>query len=300
MTDIEQRPTMRRPNTKAGDALLEKMESVDAKHTEKKIRSCPVIYHSTSALELARVVRGAFESTTTQPNFRVISYKNPTHWVVDSFPESGFDRMSVREFAPCIRHPNRLRRMYHQATYAGLRIVVNAMLAGILHEMIVLRRKDVNQTEISHFEDSETSYACKLHVFLAPCSEPTRWSNSPTLIMDEQGSKLDPADSVHLTVWCYLNGGGWIEVDATTLMHPTVTHHREAPPADQRISPEQGLQQARFAMTQRKEIDLYESALDALSKGVETMRDEKKRKAKAARRKRKRQAKKKRIQEPVA
>jgi len=100
----------------------------------------------------------------------------------------------------------------------------------------------------------------------------------------------------HLTTWCYLNGGGWIEVDATTLMHPTVTQHREAPPADQRITPEQGLQQARFAMAQRKETEVYDNALDALSKAVETLRDEKKQRAKAARRKRKRQAKKKRIQ----
>ena len=114
--------------------------------------------------------------------------------------------------------------------------------------------------------------------------------------MDEQGRKLDPAEGVHLTTWCYLNGGGWIEVDATTLMHPTVTQHREAPPADQRITPEQGLQQARFAMAQRKETEVYENALDALSKAVETLRDEKKQRAKAARRKRKRQAKKKRIQ----
>ena len=156
MTDIEQRPAMCRPDKKAGDALLEKMESVEATHTEKRSDPAP----SSTTLPWrwrSRAVREAFESTTDQPNFRVISYKNPTHWIVDSFPEPGFDRMSVREFAPCVRHPNRLRRMYHQATYAGLRIVVNAMLAGILHEMIVLRRKDTNQTEISHFEDEINS-----------------------------------------------------------------------------------------------------------------------------------------------
>ena len=39
MTDVEKRPTMRRPDTKAGDDLLEKMENVDSKHVEKKIRS---------------------------------------------------------------------------------------------------------------------------------------------------------------------------------------------------------------------------------------------------------------------
>ena len=60
MANMEKRPTMRRPNTKAGDNLLEKMENVDSRHVEKKIRSCPVIYHSTSALEIARVVREAF------------------------------------------------------------------------------------------------------------------------------------------------------------------------------------------------------------------------------------------------
>ena len=186
--------------------------------------------------------------------------------MVDSFPETGFDRMTVREFAPGVRHPNRLRRMYHQATYAGLRIVVNAMLAGILHEMIVLRRKDTNQTEISHFEDENNSESCKLHVFLAPCSDRVRWSNTPMLVLDDQGRKLDPAEGVHLTVWCYLNGGGWIEVDATTLMHPTVTRRLEAPPAEQRITAEQGLQQARFAMAQRKETEIYENTLDAMSR----------------------------------
>ena len=87
--------------------------------------------------------------------------------------------------------------------------------------------------------------------------------------------------------------GGWIEVDATTLMHPTITIHKEAPPAEQRITAEQGLQQARFAMAQRKETEIYENTLDAFCKGVETLRDEKKRRAKAARRKRKRKAKKK-------
>lgn len=291
MTDVVKRPTMRRPDTKAGDDLLEKMENVDSKHTEEKIRSCPVIYHSTSALEIARVVREAFESTTDQPNFRVLSYK-ANQWMVDSFPETGFDRVTVREFAPGVRHPNRLRRMYHQATYAGLRIVVNAMLCGILYEMIVLRRKDTNQTEITHFEDENNSQSCKLHVFLAPCSDRWRWGNTPLLVLDDQGRKLDPAEGVHLTVWCYLNGGGWIEIDATTLMHPTVTLHKEAPPAEQRITAEQGLQQARFAMAQRKETEIYEKALDALCKGVETLRDEKKRRAKAARRKRKRKVKK--------
>ena len=112
--------------------------------------------------------------------------------MVDSFPETGFDRMTVREFAPGVRHPNRLRRMYHQATYAGLRIVVNAMLAGILHEMIVLCRKDTNQTEISHLRTRTTLSRASSTCFLLP---------APTA----------GAGPTHLCSYWTIRAGSWIQ-----------------------------------------------------------------------------------------
>ena len=96
-------------------------------------------------------------------------------------------------------------------------------------------------------------------------------------VLDDQGRKLDPAEGVHLTTWCYLNGVGGLRLTRQrSCIQPSHNIGRLLPQTSV-LLPSRACRQARFAMTQRKETEVYENALDALSKGVETLRDEKNR-----------------------
>ena len=291
-TAVVKRPTMKGPKVPAvvkPDALTEKLKNTSVRRVDPKIAKLPRVRYPTTIHTVAEAVRKAFLKHATQPTFRVISTK-PNVWHVDGFHYPEEDRLSFREFTPSVRSMKLKNRMYWDATFANVRLVCNAMLAAVLEELIVQRRGNPDHAEIMY--DDNTS--CKTQVFLAPCSDPSRWDRRVQLVWDDQTQPLDNGKGVHLTVWIYLNGGGWIEVDATVMHGIMIERHTEAPNSSSRMMAETGLAQSRLAMEKRNEAGSIEAALGDIAVLLESVQEEmKKERARARRRKRDKKRKEK-------
>lgn len=286
------RPTMQRPQkeTNGADKLMEKINAVSSKQADRKITGLPRVRYPTKLGDLATCVLAAFMTHATQPTFKVLSVR-PNEWRVDAFHLPGEERFQFREFAPCVRSMKMKQRMYHQATFANVRLVANSIMAAVLEELVVHRRSKSDHEEI--VVDGTT---CKLKVFLAPCSDTERWNTQVRLICGDDETRevqaLDNGKGVHLTTWCYLNGGGYAEVDLTARGGITVERHAEAPPAAKRLLPETALSQARVAMSKREEGASVDETLDEIAKHIEDQQVEMKKERQRERRRRREKRKK--------
>lgn len=260
---------------------MEKINTAQARKADPKIAALPRVRYPTSLGVVAEAVRKAFLKHATQPTFRVLSTK-PNVWHVDGFHFPEEERMTFREFTPSVRSMKLKNRMYWDATFANVRLVCNAMLAAVLDEFIVRRRSNPDHEEIVY--DATTS--CKTHVFLAPCSDPTRWDRSVKLVCEDEAQPLDNGKGVHLTVWVYLNGGGWAEVDATVMHGVMIEKHTEAPNSATRMLAETGLAQSRLAMGKRNEAGSLEAALSDTAVYLEERQEEMKKERQRERRRR--------------
>ena len=277
-----QRPTMKGPtSTSSSDALMQKINTAQARKADPKITALPRVRYPTNISVVAEAVRKAFLKHATQPTFRVLSTK-PNVWHVDGFHFPEEERMTFREFTPSVRSMKLKNRMYWDATFANVRLVCNAMLAAVLDEFIVRRRSNPDHEEIVY--DATTS--CKTHVFLAPCSDPTRWNREVKLVCEDETQPLDNGKGVHLTVWLYLNGGGWVEVDATVMHGVMIEKHTEAPNSAVRMLAETGLAQSRLAMEKRNEAGSLEAALSDAAVYLEEEQEKMKKERQRERRRR--------------
>ena len=293
------RPTMKRPQkNKEVDTLMEKINTVSSKKLDPKIEALPRVRYPTNIERVSACVLKAFEAHATQPTFKVLSVR-PNRWHVDSFHIPGEERLSFREFAPCVRSVNLKQRMYHEATFANVRLVANTLLASVLEELVVKRRSLADHEEIV-VTGGATATSCKMNVFLAPCSDPTRWEKQVSLLWgNDEAQEVQPLDSgngIHLTTWVFLNGGGYVEIDLATQGGPTFDRHGEAPPSAQRLLVETALSQGRVAMSKREEEASLDKTLDEIGKNLETeqeaMKRERARESRRRRDKRRRERKK--------
>ena len=260
------RPTMKRPEKKTDD-LMDKINAVSSKKADPKITELPRVRYPTKLEDIATCVLHAFVLHATQPTFKVLSMR-PNQWHVNCFHEPGEERLQFREFALCVRSVKMKQRMYHRATFANVRLVVNSLMAAVLEELAVRRR-----TMSDHEEIVVDDTTCKMNVFLAPCSDETRWDTQVKLVRGndefQQVQPLDSGKGIHLTTWCFLNGGGYVEIDLTTEGGPTVQRHIEAPPSAKRLLPETALSQSRVAMHKREEGKSFDNTLDQITKHLE-------------------------------
>ena len=287
---MDTRPTMKRPEKKTDD-LMDKINAVSSKKADPKITELPRVRYPTKLEDIGTCVLRAFMLHATQPTFKVLSMR-PNQWYVDRFHEPGEERLQFREFALCVRSVKMKQRMYHQATFANVRLVVNSLMAAVLGELAVDRR-----TLADHEEIVVGDTTCKMNVFLAPCSDETRWNTQVKLVWgsDEsrQAQPLDSGNGIHLTTWCFLNGGGYVELDLTTEGGPTMQRHAEAPPSAKRLLPETALSQSRVAMNKREEVESLDNTLDEIAKHIENQQLEMKKDRERERRRRRAKRKKK-------
>lgn len=276
---------MQRPKKQQqGDDLMDKINAVSSKQADPKITGLPRVRYPTKLEDIAECALRAFVLHATQPTFKVISMR-PNEWHVDTFHAPGEDRLQFREFAPCVRSLKMKQRMYHQATFANVRLVANSIMASVLEQLVVHRRSKSDHEEVVVGDTT-----CKMKVFLAPCSDAERWNTRVKLIWgDDETREAQPLDNgkgVHLTTWCFLNGGGYAEVDLTTRGGITVQRHAEAPPAANRLLPETALSQARVAMSKRDEGASVDKTLDEIAKHLEDQQVEMKKERQRQRRRR--------------
>jgi hypothetical protein len=271
----------------SSDALMQKINTTESRKVDPKIASLPRVRYPTTLRTVADAVRRAFLKHATQPTFRVISTK-PNLWHVDGFHYPEEDRVSFREFTPGVRSMKLKNRMYWDATFANVRLVCNAILAAVLDEFVVRRRANPDHEEIMYNDTT----SCKTHVFLAPCSDPTRWDREVRLVWEDEAQLLDNGKGVHLTVWVYLNGGGWAEIDATVMHGIMIEKHVEAPNSAVRMLAETGLAQSRLAMEKRNEAGSLEAALSDAAVYLEEIQEEIKKERTRERRRRREKSRK--------
>jgi len=285
------RPTMQRPQKqKKEDDFMDRINAASSKQVDPKITGLPRVRYPTKLEDIAICVLRAFMLHATQPTFKVISMR-PNEWHVDTFHLPGEERLQFREFAPCVRSLKLKQRMYHQATFANVRLVANSIMASVLEELVVHRRHKPEHEEIV-----VGNRTCKTKVFLAPCSDTERWNSQVKLIWGDEETQeahaLDNGKGVHLTTWCFLNGGGYVEVDLSTQGGISVERHSEAPPAASRLLPEIALSQARVAMSKREEGASVDKRLGEIANQLEDQQIEMKKKKQRERRRRRDKRKK--------
>ncbi len=233
---MTERPSMN-PPTLGEDPLLKAIEG-GGNWAKTYIQNFKPAARPLSLLVVAEAVRAKYLELAITPKFTVDSVKKVDgahYWFVSKSSERV---VSSKVFAPSVRVRAVQSKMHFAATLGNARIILHSVL-GTAIETLAAHARTSESADVT-FEGVEV----RPGVYLALSSRPS-WQQNIMLV--DENDKTKPKtmyNTDHMTVWCRLNGGGWVEVDLCDARGVQVHRHGEGP-GEPRINMYDGLVQSR-------------------------------------------------------
>lgn len=259
---VKKRPSMKRASKKDDKQLKNDFDRALSDNYDTWLQKTvlnpqvfPPFSSDISVHQISTIVRESFLATTTQPSYRITKMDKGNLWTIAPTPQK---ILSPQLFVPSARSKLVQERLHTLATFAGMRLMLTAMVAACCR-VYALRGNLV------HTDTDGKMHTVSPEIAISMATKGI-WVNGvpPEIMFQGKRIPLDSSPGSHLTAWLRCRGGTFLEVDVCDLTNTVITVH-DSPPRE-KMDSMLYLEKTRSTAVQQNIVDSIDCLFPEISK----------------------------------